>query len=148
MRSPFALAMMLLYTPAHALMITDWKNISHYPSRVIGVQWENGRLDAKHGITFGAWTIYFGTPTHYAVYVPIGEFSSISVAGDNPYLKGPIGEHVFWCWNAAVSTKLCTLSFYLAKDRCEIDVWITGKLIPRDNMSISIPCPIALDLAQ
>lgn len=138
------LAVLAPIAPACAEMVRDWQNSMYYPARVVAVHWDSGRLDARSGVKFGAWTVRFGTPIHFAHYVQ--GLQVITISGDNPDVKGRTGSNVFRCRNAAVGERLCDLSFNLNASRCSLNIWMTGWI--RDNAYIDIPCPTALDLAQ
>jgi len=143
------MAVLAPIAPACAEMVRDWQNMMHYPARVIAVEWEGGRLDARSSVRFGAWTIRFGTPIHFAHYESSLGYGlrSVGIWGDNPDPKGPIGNNVLRCSNAAVGQRLCTLTLGTDTAWCSLNIWApSGRMI--DTQSINIPCPTALDLAQ
>src|SRR5882672_6863494 len=102
MAAVLGLATCGLATPTSAEMVREWQNHAYYPARVIAVHWPNTRLDARTAAKFGAWTIRFGSPLHFALFVENGGFRWVHIAGDNPDFKGPTGTNVLRCSNAAI----------------------------------------------
>ena len=143
-----ALALLAPIGQARAEMVRDWRNAMHYPARVMGVHWDNGRLDARSSVRFGAWTVSFGPPVHFALYFqfPDGTPSVIAIGGDNPDVNARTGSRkLFHCSSAAVGGRLCSLSFHPGAGRCQLLLYTTRWVA---DTYIDISCPNALDLAR
>jgi hypothetical protein len=134
-----------LSLPVRADIVQDWQNPIHYPARVIAVQWENGRLDAKTSMKLGAWTMSFGPPVQCAVDFHFPDGRSLAIGGDNCDIAGSAAPYRkrFHCRNAAVGDRFCDLALL---PKCQLRIYYTKTYIP-DNW-IDIPCPTALELAQ
>ena len=132
-----------LTAPARAEMVRDWQNPMYYPVRVIAVEWDSGRLDARNSVRFGAWTISFGQPPKYAAHVWSDNFT---IGLDHPTLYRRNG---FICRNAALGTTSCDLKVERGECMLRIPHIIQGgrEDLTRPKM-IPIPCPTGLDLAQ
>jgi hypothetical protein len=140
-----------LSAPAGAGEVQNWESPMHYPARLIAVRWENGRLDARTSMKFGAWTISFGPPLHFVLYYRLGDgHRGLSLGGDNADAHGSAApaRKLFHCSNAAVGGRFCSLHFKLnnREAECELLIYYTKTYLADDY--IDIPCPTSLELAQ
>src|SRR5438128_1978419 len=122
-------AVLAPFDHVRAELVGDWQNAANYPARVIAVHWENGHLDARTKVIFGAWTIGWGTSTKFAIdYHFPDRTRALSIGGHNPGSQAAAHhrEH-FHCWNNAVGERYCNLALY---PKCQLLIYHTKAYLP------------------